>query len=466
MIRNNQGYFIAIQVVVDAIVTGGCYLLAWFLKFRSGIFYWNPSYTLGQYAYALCFIVPAYLILNYLFHLYTPKQIQGFRIELVNILKANIVGLLSFILILYLVKLEDFSRSMLFIFFVLNVVLEVISRNLVHSVLRKMRKKGYNMKYLLLVGYSRAAEEFIKRVKANPQWGYVIRGILDDDTKRGIECEGVKVIGNIDDLQIILPQNQLDEIVITLGLNDYGRLEYIVGLCEKSGVHTAFIPDYNSIIPTNPYTEDLQGLPVINIRRVPLNDTFNWIIKRMIDLLLGTIALILSSPIMLFVVVGILVSDPGPIIYTQERVGLNNKNFKMYKFRSMVVQKTEDEKKGWTTKDDPRVTKLGKLIRKTSIDELPQIFNVLAGDMSLVGPRPERPQFVDKFKEEIPRYMIKHQVRPGMTGWAQVNGLRGDTSIRKRIEYDLYYIENWTVGFDFKIMFLTVFKGFVNKNAY
>ena len=235
-------------------------------------------------------------------------------------------------------------------------------------------------------------------------------------------------------------------------------------MCEKSGVHTKFIPDYNNIIPTKPYTEDIQGLPVINIRRVPLNNLLNRFVKRSVDLFGAVVALILFSPVML---IGLIkVTAPGPLIFKQERIGLKNKPFYMYKFRSMVVQEDTDEKKEWTTKNDPRVTPVGKFIRRTSIDELPQLFNVLMGTMSLVGPRPERPQFVDKFKEEIPRYMIKHQVRPGLTGWAQVNGYRGDTSIRKRIEYDLYYIENWTIGFDFKIILLTFFKGFINKNAY
>ena len=237
-------------------------------------------------------------------------------------------------------------------------------------------------------------------------------------------------------------------------------------MCEKSGVHTKFIPDYNNIIPTKPYTEDLVGLPVINIRRVPLSNMLNAFVKRAMDIFGALVALTLFSPVMLIITVIIKVTSPGPLIFKQERIGLQNKPFYMYKFRSMVVQDASKEKAGWTVKNDPRVTPVGKFIRKTSIDELPQLFNILKGDMSLIGPRPERPQFVDKFKEEIPRYMIKHQVRPGLTGWAQVNGLRGDTSIQKRIEYDLYYIENWTLGFDIKILFLTFFKGFINKNAY
>ena len=210
----------------------------------------------------------------------------------------------------------------------------------------------------------------------------------------------------------------------------------------------------------------MDGLPVINIRNVPLTDPVKAMAKRTVDMIGALVGIILFSPIMLVVAILIKLSGPGPIIFKQERVGLHNKPFMMYKFRSMVQQAPEAEKKGWTTPHDPRVTKVGRFIRKTSIDEVPQFFNVLKGDMSLVGPRPERTQFVEMFKEEIPRYMIKHQVRPGMTGWAQVNGLRGDTSIHERVKYDIWYIENWTMGLDIRILFMTVFKGFVNKNAY
>ena len=188
--------------------------------------------------------------------------------------------------------------------------------------------------------------------------------------------------------------------------------------------------------------------------------------KRFFDILLSACALLVLSPVLLIVAVLVWLKLGSPVVFCQERPGKNEKIFRMYKFRSMDVQTPKKERGAWTVPDDPRVTKVGKIIRRTSIDELPQLFNILKGDMSLVGPRPERPFFVEKFREEIPRYMIKHQVRPGMTGWAQINGYRGNTSIRKRIEYDLYYIENWTPGFDIKILFLTIFKGFINKNAY
>ncbi len=214
-------------------------------------------------------------------------------------------------------------------------------------------------------------------------------------------------------------------------------------------------------MPPHPQFDSLNGLPLINLRRIPLDNLGNAFVKRAMDIAGSLVLIVLSSPVMLLAAVGVKLSSPGPIIFRQKRVGLNKKPFYMYKFRSMRVNAASDT--GWSTNSDPRKTRFGSFIRKFSIDELPQFFNVLKGDMSLVGPRPELPHFVDQFKEEIPLYMVKHQVRPGITGWAQVNGLRGDTSIKERIEHDVYYIENWSILLDIKILFLTLFKGFVNQ---
>lgn len=469
MIKDNQKYFNRLHVVLDAAIIVLTYLFAWFLKFRSGI---RPFYTgldsvsREVYFSALIVIVPGYLFLYFLFNMYQAKRASSIKREIYNIVVANTVGFVLLIVALFMFHLDNFSRTMLFYFYVMNIAADSAFRIFIHKWLRMLRRSGYNVKYILLVGYSRAAEQYIDRIRQNPQWGYVVRGILDDAIPRGTEYRGVKVIGQIDNLFYILPENKLDEIAVTLALENYDRLEEIVNLCEKSGVHTKFIPDYNSVVPSKPYTEDLNGLPVINIRHVPLTNTLNTIVKRGFDIVFGLAALLLFSPVLLIAAILVKLTSEGPVIFKQERVGLHNKPFQMYKFRTMEQQRPNEEKKEWTTRDDPRVTKVGKVFRRTSIDELPQLFNVLLGDMSLVGPRPERPFFVEKFKEEIPRYMIKHQVRPGMTGWAQVNGYRGDTSIRKRIDCDLYYIENWTLGLDIKILFLTVFKGFINKNAY
>lgn len=472
MIKDNQQHFNRLHVVIDVLVVASSYAFAWWLKFASGILDHEIGYlSFSFYMKALIVIIPGYIVLYYAFNLYTPKRVQGRRLEFSNIVMANTAGLLLsfaalFILQSYFDQFQSFSREMFLYFYAVDIIAEEVVRLLIRRFLRSIRKNGYNLKHILLVGYSRAAEQYIDRIQQNPQWGYNVRGILDDNIARGTAYKGVKVIGSIGNLLYILPENKLDEIAITLGLEEYFKLEKIVAECEKSGVHTKFIPDYGNIIPTKPYTEDLLGLPVINIRYVPLTNTFNALLKRCTDIIGSLLCIVIFSPVMLATAVAVKVTSRGPLIFFQERVGLHNKPFQMYKFRTMYVQTVEEEQKGWTQKGDPRVTKVGRFLRKTSLDEFPQLFNVLMGDMSLVGPRPERPQYVEKFREEIPRYMIKHQVRPGMTGWAQVHGYRGDTSIRKRIEYDLYYIENWTLGLDFKILFLTVFKGFINKNAY
>lgn len=466
MIRDNQRLINRLTLVIDAFVIAASYLFAYFLKFKSGLLLYDEGLPMQTYMTALYFLVPGYLLLYSKLDLYNTRRASGRKRELLNVIKANTLGALIFMVTLYLINQPDFSRQMIFIFWGVCICLETIVRNMMRALMMFWWKKGYNLKYVLLVGYSGSAESYINKVLLNPQWGYVIRGILDDNTERGTQYKGIRVLGTIDNLPLILPENKLDEIAITLPLGQYGRLKEIVGLCEKSGVHTKFIPDYAGVIPNRPYTEDIQGLPVINIRRVPLNNTINNVIKRLVDIVGSVAGIIIASPIMIVSAILIKATSDGPVIFAQERVGLHNKTFQMYKFRTMIEQTEAEEAKGWTTKDDPRVTGVGRFLRRTSLDELPQLFNIFFGQMSLVGPRPERPQFVEKFREEIPRYMIKHQVRPGLTGWAQINGLRGDTSIEQRIEYDLYYIENWTLEFDIKILLLTIFRGFINKNAY
>jgi FlaA1/EpsC-like NDP-sugar epimerase len=263
---------------------------------------------------------------------------------------ANTVGLLLlfaalFTLQSYHARYQSFSREMFFYFYVTNILLDEIMRLVIRGFLRSIRKKGYNQKHILLVGYSRAAEQYIDRIRQNPQWGYDVRGILDDNIARGTLYRGVKVIGSIDNLLYILPENRLDEIAITLSLEEYYKLEKIVAECEKSGVHTKFIPDYSNIIPTKPYTEDLLGLPVINIRYVPLSNMFQAMLKRSVDIVGSIICIILFSPLMLVTAIVVKTTSPGPLIFKQERVGLHNKPFSMYKFRTMYVRRRRRRKK-------------------------------------------------------------------------------------------------------------------------
>lgn len=430
---------------MDAGIIGATYFFSWYLRFKSGFFVQDVGVLPAKtYFSALFLIIPGYLLLYSIFQLYMPRRVKSYRKELMDIIRANGIGFMIFILVLYFIKQEHFSRQMLCIFFFINISLEFASRYLIRTILWKMRKQGLNQKHILMIGESQMAEQYMDRLRENPKWGYQVFAHLKDEEK----------------LERILEGNELDEVVIALRAEDYGKLERIVDVCEKAGVHTKMIPDFGNVISTRPYIEDVQGIPVIHVRRVPLNIMRNRAAKRAVDLIGATVAIILFSPVMLLTVLVVALTEEGSVIYRQERVGLHNQVFYMYKFRSMIMQDEEKEKAEWSTRNDPRITPVGKLIRRTSIDELPQLFNVLKGEMSLVGPRPERPQFVQKFRDEIPRYMVKHQVRPGMTGWAQINGYRGDTSIEKLIEYDLYYIENWTMVFDMKILILTIFKGF------
>lgn len=476
MIKDNQKLLNFFHILIDAMVLVFSFAVAYHLRFNEEqsylILHGIIEAPLGlygsfwEYMKMLVFLVPSYIVSYYFFNLYNPKRMKSRRAELFNLLKANIVGILYCTSALYFNRNTVYARLFIIIFVIVNYLTDGIVRLIISYLLKSIRRRGHNMKHVLLIGYSRATENYIDRILAHPEWGYKIHGILDNKRRIGKNYRDIFIIGKINNLLTLLTEKDFDEIAITLGISEYEHLEHIVTITEKSGVHTKFIPDYNNIIPTRPYTEDLDGLPVIHVRKVPLTTSFNRFCKRFVDIFGALFALTVFSIPMLIVTIIIKASSPGPLIFKQTRIGLHNKEFKMYKFRSMRVQDKKEEKKAWTVENDPRVTAIGKFIRRTSIDEMPQLFNVLKGDMSLVGPRPERPFFVDKFKEEIPRYMIKHQVRPGLTGWAQVNGYRGDTSIRMRVDCDLYYIENWTLALDFKIIMLTFFKGFVNKNAY
>ena len=471
MIKDYQRQLNQLQVLLDAVVLALSYSLAWYFAIKNPIFpEGHGVLSPGFYFSVLIPLIPAYLALYWILGLYRPMRTIRMKTAIFRILQSNSIGLLLSATILFAFRksgyFEHYSTRMLGFFYIFSIFFTSAERYFLRKILSLLRKNGFNQKHIILVGFSPVSDRFIDLCKKNPDWGYHIYGIVDDLAETGTSYKDISVIGRINSLDTLLSGNTIDEIAITLPLAAYEKLPGIVSICEKSGVHTKFIPDYQDIIHSKPIAEDMDGLPIINIRNVPLTDPMNALLKRMIDIVGALVGIILFSPLMLIVAALIKLSSPGPIIFKQERVGLHNRPFMMFKFRSMGVQKDEDEKKAWTVEGDPRVTGIGKIIRKTSIDELPQFFNVLRGDMSLVGPRPERTQFVEMFKEQIPRYMIKHQVRPGMTGWAQVNGFRGDTSIPGRINCDLWYIENWSFGLDIKILFLTVWKGFVNKNAY
>lgn len=467
LIKSHQRFLNTLFILIDMITISFSLFFAWFVRFRSGIFSLQDGFLdFYAYVYPLIFILPLYLLIYNAFGLYQPYRLKGLGYEVANLFKANIVGIFLFLSYLFLFKQVDYSRLVLALFGILAIVFSIFERASLRLILRKMRSNGYNLKHILIVGASDSAHNFVSKINKHKYLGYSIIGFLDDDFKLGHKINGAEVLGTIDELNNILQIHQLDEVIIAISIKHYDRLNDIIKVCEKYGVKAQIIPDYYKYLPAKPYVDQIEDLPIINIRYVPLDEAFNKLTKRTMDILISLVGILVTSPILIITTFIIKLTSPGPILFKQTRVGLNRHNFEMYKFRSMKIQTEEESDTVWTTKNDPRKTKFGDFIRKTSIDELPQLLNVLKGDMSIIGPRPERPFFVDKFKEEIPKYMVKHHVRPGITGWAQVNGFRGDTSIKGRVEHDIYYIENWTLMLDIKIIFMTFLKGFVNKNAY
>ena len=344
----------------------------------------------------------------------------------------------------------------LFFFWALSSASILGKRACVRAVLRHYRKLGYNQKHVVVVGNGHFAHQYVQDVKANPHMGFTVDGYLS----RAPRPELGKCLGAYEDLPRVLSARVVDEVIVALEPHEVCFMRQVLAAADKEGVRVSIIPFYNDYIPTHPTIDVVGRTKLIDMRATPLDNIGCAMFKRAADIACSLALLLLTSPLMLAAAVGVRLSSPGPVLFRQKRVGKNKKPFYMYKFRSMRVTGTEDT--GWSTKEDARKTRFGSFIRKYSIDELPQFFNVLKGDMSLIGPRPEIPFHVNHFKEEIPLYLVRQQVRPGITGWAQVNGLRGDTSIEKRVQYDIWYIENWSIALDIKILLRTVFGGWVN----
>lgn len=469
MIKQNQRLLNAILIATDALVVILAFIAAWFFRFKTTFFGPLGGYLpFENYLLLAIFIVPLYSIAYYFFGLYKPFRDQSnIMHEATQIIKSNIVVFIILIALLFIIDQPNYSRKLIFVFAVFSTIFAIAERAIFRSILRHIRANDQNLKHILIVGDGELAIKFARKIISKKYLGYSISGFLGSHYEIGHEISqtnGATVIGIIDELDQLLDNNEYDRVIIAIPLKYYDNLTKLVDICENHGVKAEIIPDYYRYIPAKPSIDMIDDLPIINVRYVPLDDAMNNFIKKASDIIISLIAIIITSPIMLVTAIAIKLTSPGPIIYKQERIGYQRKPFMMYKFRSMKVQDEMEEKSEWTTEDDPRKTKIGDFIRRTSIDELPQFFNVLKGEMSVVGPRPERPYFVDKFRCDIPKYMVKHQVRPGLTGWAQVHGYRGNTSIKRRIEYDIEYVENWYFGLDILIMWRTIIKG--NENAY
>lgn len=464
MIKKNQQILNAINVVSDFAILFFSYLIATYIRFYyMYITYeerlplvrevWGKKYLIADLTFSLFEILSFYVADVYSLK-YRHRQTRVLILKLASTGMISILILLSF---LYVTKLIDFSRIAIAIYYVVSSLLLIFKRLVISRLLRDARSNGYNQKHVIVVGNGKHAREYIDSVNKNADLGYVVDGYVSKFKKDNLgNC-----LGPYEELESILSGNNYDEVMVALESHEAVFMPGIISTCDKCGIKICIIPYFNEYIPTHPTIDVIGDTKIINIRDIPLDYSFNAFIKRFGDIILSLILIVLSSPIMIFVAVGVRLSSPGPVIFKQERVGLNKKTFNMYKFRSMKINKTSNT--AWSTNADDRKTKFGSLIRKLSLDELPQFFNVLKGDMSIVGPRPEIPFYVNQFKEEIPLYLVRQKVRPGITGLSQVEGYRGDTSIKKRVERDIWYIENWSIWLDMSIIFRTVFGGMINK---
>lgn len=467
MIKQNQRVLNAALVIMDIIVILIALILAWFVRFKTTMF--GPLGGFLPFNYYLIFtvfaVIPTYTLFYYFFGLYKPFRNQkSVFSEATSIIKADVMAFIFLVAVLFIIDQLDFSRWMLFLLSLFGIILTIAERAIIRKFLRTLRSNDRNLKHILIVGDNKLAFSFARKLQTKKYLGYSVGGFLGRKEHLGKYVEGSRFIGTFKDLDLVLKQNDFDRVIIAIPLEYYYRLTEIVDTCENEGIKAEIIPDYYKYLPAKPSVDMIEDLPIINIRYVPLDDAFNKFTKILSDIIISVIAIIVTSPIMIITAIMIKATSSGPIIFKQERIGYQGKPFMMYKFRSMYLQDPDKEKSEWTTKTDSRKTPIGDFIRRTSIDELPQFFNVLKGEMSVVGPRPERPYFVEEFRKSVPKYMVKHQVRPGLTGLAQVHGYRGNTSIQKRIAYDIKYVEDWRLSLDLEIMLLTILGG--NKNAY
>ncbi len=461
MIRENQQLFNIINIILDILVL---LVSTFFINYYTVIVYSMESiFTIDTIVMFLVLLVPSYLILYNVFGLYKPRRTnRNIFTESSKVIQVNFVEYL-FLSVLLTMDIIQVSSTFLLIFLVVNTIFAIIERGLLHGILRALRANGFNLKYILIVGAGEVGRNLLETIKFNTYLGYDVVGFLDDNVIGTVN--GVKVIGTLDDIEDVLSYLVVDRVIVSISPRHYKQLDKIMETCEKNGIRADIVADYYRYVTSHPSVELLDNIPLISVRYLPLDITYNKYLKRVFDIIFAIIITIITSPLLVVVAIIIKLTSPGPVIFKQERVGENGNFFKIYKFRSMR-EDIEVENETWTKRDDPRITRIGRIIRRWSIDELPQVYNVLKGEMSLIGPRPERPIFVDKFKESVPKYMIKHHVKPGMTGWAQVNGYRGNTSIVKRIEHDIYYVENWSILLDIRIFYKTLGLIFVDKNAY
>ncbi|NLF24842.1 MAG: undecaprenyl-phosphate glucose phosphotransferase [Deltaproteobacteria bacterium] len=467
MLKKRRQIFELLFMASDLLVVSASWMLAYWLRFETDLV--PADKGIPNFSHYLTMLLFIWLIWAFVFRrmgLYRPMRgVRRVR-EHWLLLNANLTAVVLLIAVTYLFREKSvpFSRLVFIYFGVLATLSTMAQRSLLRFLLREVRRRGYNLRYLLIVGAGQVAGDIASRVRLHREVGMQLIGCLSKDGCEERGPRGLPVVGRYNDLRHLVSTMDIDQVVVALPLEDNEWLPEIMSQLKDSLVDVKIVPDLYRFVSLGGSIEEFEGLPVISVQETPLNG-INLFAKRVVDVVLASLALIVCAPLMLIIALLIKLTSRGPVLYRQERVSFDGTAFKIIKFRTMSTD-AEQSGPGWTKPGDSRVTRLGRFLRSSSLDELPQFFNVLSGEMSIVGPRPERPVFIEEFRKRIPRYYLRHKVPAGMTGWAQVNGWRGDSSIDKRIECDLYYIENWTLFLDLKILLLTVFRGFRNRNAY
>jgi Undecaprenyl-phosphate glucose phosphotransferase len=464
MLYRHGEVFRSLLLFTDLLLVAAAWGLAYALRFA---FFEAPLGTppADRYAWAGLLLLPVWAWIFRSHDLYEPKRTGSLLQEAGDVLRACSIGVV--LLLAADAAFRTFlSRGVIAVFWPLSVVAVTANRVVIRSVLRRLRRSGYNLRYVLIVGAGELAAEVIERINAHPEAGLRVIGALSDDaSKRGRTIRGVPVLAGTSAIKEVMAPQRVDQVILALPREDAPLMQKLLTELDDEVVSVRLVPDLLGLLTLRSTLEELDGLPVIGLRESPF---VGWaaVQKRVFDAVGSALALVLVSPVLLLVSLAVLASAGRPLLFAQERMGLDGRVFRMFKFRTMRRDAESESGPVWTRPDDPRRTRVGAFLRRTGLDELPQLWNVLRGDMSLVGPRPERPVFIEEFRREIPGYMLRHKVKAGLTGWAQIHGWRGNTSLHERLEHDIHYIQNWSLGFDLRILLLTLWRGWRSRNGY
>jgi Undecaprenyl-phosphate glucose phosphotransferase len=478
MVRRHNRLLVAFHVAADAVLGMAAFILAYFLRFETGLISAPKGQPpLSQYVDILPFIAAIVPLAFHLQGLYRLRRGRSRIDDFFNVLVGSIIAVVfGVVATLYVgtyvvpdarrVGAYEVSQVVWALFLVVNIAFGYLSRKIVREALERRWAAGIGLRRIVIAGAGELGRMVADKVLEHRELGYQIAGFVDDRAGGDhLGYRGLPLLGRLNEAADIVRRERVDHLYVALPLEEHMKLLDLVESTSREGVDVKVVPDLLQFIALRARLEDLDGVPVINLNDVPLQGV-NAFVKRGLDVAVSVGALAVMAIPSLVIAWLIKRESPGPVFYHQERMGLDGKQFSVYKFRTMPVDAEADSGPIWADQDDPRATRIGHWLRRRDLDEWPQFWNVLKGEMSIVGPRPERPFFVEQFKHRIPQYMLRHKVKAGITGWAQVNGWRGNTSLEKRIEYDLYYIENWSVSLDLKIMWLTLIRGvFQSRHA-